>query len=229
MDQSRLLRLLFQPSLSSETVTVGLALGVVGGSAWTYVSAKQLFYDYVFGAYGFKTYIWQQSASITAFRDTMLNSSVAYYVFVALAATAVGLIVYAGLQFLSLLFSWRHWSGLDSLGVNRSEIARELFRRLCVRVATMLGWAVFGACFFALLLPMVALLSQMGVDHIQEGMKFLGGLILAAAVVILALALHLQVVFLRLVLLRPRVFWSAQAVEEIEAAKDLELKAPLKD
>jgi len=217
MNQSRLLRLLFQPSLSSGTLVLTLSLAVVGSSAWAYMSSKELFYEYVFGAYGFKTYIWQQSAGLSAFRNTLLNSPAAYYVFVFLAATAVGLMVYAILQFLGLVFSWRHWSGLDALGPNRKVIARELTRRLCLRIVVLLSWSVFGACFFALLLPTVALMAETAVEHIQQGSVALGALTLSAAVLVLALSLHLQVIFLRLVLLRPRVFWGARAAEEIEA------------
>jgi len=217
MNQSRLIRLLLQPSLSSGTLVVSLTAAVVGSSAYAYVSAKQLFYDYVFGAYGFKTYIWQQSAGFDTLKNTVLNSPAAYYILVGLAATAVGCMVYAVLQFLGVLFSWRHWSGLDALGPNRQAIARELIRRLLLRILALAGWAVFGTCFFALILPTVALLTQSGVEHLQQGPSLTDVLDFVAAALILALNLHIQVIFLRLVLLRPRMFMSAAAAEEIEA------------
>jgi hypothetical protein len=217
MNQSRLIRLLVQPSLSSATLVLSLTAAVVGSSAYAYVNSKQLFYEYVFGAYGFKTYIWQQSESLSTLKNTVLNSPAAYYVLVGLAATAVGVMVYAILQFLGMLFSWRHWSGLDALGPNRQAIARELTRRLLLRILVLAGWAVFGACFFALVLPSVALLTQGGVEHLQLGPSLIGVLDCAAAALILAFCLHIQVIFLRLALLRPRVFFSVAAAEEIEA------------
>jgi len=212
------MRLLLQPSLMSGTLVTAATLGAIASTAWAYVSAQQLFYEYVFGAYGFKTYIWQQSAGLTALRNTILASPAAYYVLVGLAATAVGLMVYAFLQFLGVLFSWRSWSGLGALGPNRKEILHELLRRLALRVITLLGWAIFGACFSAMLLPFVALLTQNGVEHFQSGMALVGVLSVFGAGIILALSLHIQVIFLRLVLLRVRVFWGADLAEEAEAS-----------
>jgi hypothetical protein len=211
------MRLLLQPSLMSGTLVTAVTLAAIGSTAWAYVSAQQLFYEYVFGAYGFKTYIWQQSAGLAALRNTVLASPAAYYVLVGLVATAVGFIVYAFLQFLGLLFSWRSWSGLDALGPNRKAIVHELTRRLTLRVVTLIGWAFFGACFSAMLLPFVALLTQNGVEHFQTGMPMGGVLAIIGAVAILALSLHVQVIFLRLVFLRVRLFWGADLAEEAEA------------
>jgi hypothetical protein len=216
MNQSRLLRLLFRPSLSSGTFVCTLTAVLIGSNAWAYISTKQLFYDYVFGAYGLKTYLWQQSASLANTRDILLASPEAYYLLVGFAALSVGLMVYALLQSIGLALSWRTWSGLDSLGPNRQAIAHELGRRLILRVVTLLGWAIFSTCFFSLLLPFVTLLNQTGIEHIRTGIPA-GWLACAGATVILALALHLHVIFLRLACLRPRVFGGANIIEEAEA------------
>jgi hypothetical protein len=215
MTQSRLFRLLLQPSLFSGTIVFSLTAIIIGSNAWAYVSTKQLFYEYVFGPYGIKTYLWQQSVGIESTRNAVLTSPAAYYTFVAFAAVIIGLAIYVLLQCIGLALSWRTWSGLDALGPNRQAIARELSRRLVLRIVTLIGWAFYSAGFFNLLLPSATLLNRVGVEHIQNG-SLAGWALCAAAAGILAIVLHVQVIFLRLVCLRPRVFGGADKIEEAE-------------
>lgn len=186
---------------------------MIGGSAWAYINTKQLFYEYVFGAYGIKTYLWQHSSNISTVKNTLLASPAAYYLFVGFAATIIGLAVYALLQCIGLALSWRTLSGLDTLGPNRQAIVRELSRRLVLRSTVLVGWAFFGAYFFSVLLPFVGLLNRTGVEHIQDGAP-MGWLLCAAAGFIFAISIHMQIIFLRLLYLRPRVFGGADAIEE---------------
>lgn len=197
---------------------VVLSLALLGYNAWTYVRTNQLFYDYLFGAYGLQTYIWQQSADATAVRHAFLASPLAYYILVGVAATVGGLAVYTLLQGLSLLSSGtrRVWRELDTLGPTRRAIAMALLSRWALRSVSLVGWAFFGAFFVSTLLPFVLVLNQTGIGHVHSGQP-LGWLACALALAILAFSLHLQVVFTRLVFLRPRLFFGDRAIEEAEA------------
>jgi hypothetical protein len=217
MYQRRLTRLLLLPSLSSGTTVACVVLAVLGYNAWTYISNQQLFYDNLFGAYGLKTYVWQHSIEATSWGNTFLGSSIAYYILVGAAATVGGLTVYTFLQSLSLLFAGgRHiWSELTVLGSTRRAIVRELVARLVLRTISLIGWGVYTAFFFSTLLPFVIVLNQTGVDTVSAG-QMLGWLYCVGAVLLLGIALHMQVVFMRLLLLRPRLFGD-RAIEEAEA------------
>lgn len=218
MIQRQLLRLLLSPSLLSGTAVSLFSAAVLGSSTWQYISTQQLFYDYLFSAYGIETYLWQQSAGATALRDTFLASPIAYYILVGLTAAAVGLAVYALLQGMSVVFSWRTWSSLTHLGSDRRAIMRALVSRTTVRVMALLGWAAYGAFFFSTVMPFTVVLSRMGIDLIHRGGAGVSGwLAYAGAFIMLIAATHLHVIFARLVFLRPRLFHGAQAVEEATA------------
>jgi hypothetical protein len=216
MIQRQLLRLLLSPSLFSGTGVCLFCAAVMATSTWQYISTQQLFYDYLFSAYGFETYLWQQSAGATAVRDTFLASPIAYYILVSLTAAAAGLAVYTLLQGLSVLFSWRTWSNLAHLGSSRRAIMRALLSRTTVRILALLGWAAYGAFFFSTVIPFMVMLSRIGIDTMPRS-GFVGWLIYISALVMLVAATHLNVIFARLVFLRPRLFYGAQAIEEATA------------
>jgi hypothetical protein len=221
MYRQNLTRLLLTPSLLSGTVVLSLTAAICADSAWTYISNNQLLYDYLFGAYGFKTYLWQSSAHATALRNAFFGSLAAYYILVFVAATTGGLIVYTLLQGLSLFVSStrRIWLELDTLGSTRHAILAKLFSRLGLRTLSLVGWTIYAAFFFSTLIPFSVILIQTGVAHINNG-AILGWLDCILAALLLTLAMHLHVIFVRLIFLRPRLFFGDRAIEEAEARED---------
>lgn len=210
MSQRRLLQLLLQPSLFSGTVIFILTCAVLGSSAWAYISSQQLFYDYLFGPYGLETYLWQHAAHATSVRDAFLASPIAYYIIVTLVATAIGFAVYVVLQLLGVLSQAAH-----TYGQTRNRLHAVVSSRPLVRILGLLGWAAFGAFFFSTLLPFSLLSVQQGSERIRLHDISHGALYCLLAVGVLAWSLHLHVIFMRLVWLRPRVFGGDN---EIEAA-----------
>ncbi len=194
---------------------VAVAVGVLGYNTWMYITKNQLFYDNLFGAYGLKTYVWEHSLGATTWKNSFLASPLAYYVFVVVAALAAGLIVYTVVEMFGLLV---RGGRLALRGVITLLAVHHRVRlvRLGLRVLALAGWALYTAFFLSTILPFVIVLSQTGVDRVHGG-TVTGWWACAGAFVILVAALHLQVVFLRLVTLRARLFLGDRAIEEAES------------
>jgi len=195
-----------------------LSCSIIGYNSWIYISNNQLFYEYLFGAYGLKTYIWQQSLTATNWKTSILASPLAYYVFVLVAAIAGGLISYTILQTIGLLFASKRPAQreLARLGSSNNAILHALLTRLGLRILALVGWAIYTAFFFSTLVPFVLVLNQMGIGTIHAG-QLSGWLECGGAILLLLLALHVQVIFIRLIFLRLRLFFAERAIEELEA------------
>jgi len=194
---------------------------VLGYSGWLFLRGDDIFYDYLFGAYGLHTFIWQSSLGLSAWYQAFLASPPAYYLLVGGAAVTVGVIMFTLLQVVGVLRNGtRHL--LQEAGSNEPEhkrAAHELLLRLGTRVLGMVGWAGFAAFFVSSILPFTIVLNQTGIHYWADGGRRLIGFGASlAAVLLFAVALHLQVVFARLSFLRSRLFHASSAVEEAEAA-----------
>lgn len=219
-------RLLLLPSLFSSAVILLIVASVLGYNAWLYISEKKIFYDYLFGTHGLQTYLWVQSQQASAWSTVFLRSPLAYYVLVSAAATAAGLAVYVLLQWLGLI--WRGGGTflreLRTPGSQHKNLVTEMLGRLGIRVVSLIGWAVYGAFFLSTLLPFTFVLYRLSIDHIHAGgqLWWAGCFIVA---LLFVLALHMHVVFLRLVFLRPRLFGGDQVIEEAEIETHQQLTA----
>lgn len=192
-----------------------------GYDAWNYINEGQLFYNYISGPYGLKTYVWQHSAQATSARDAFLASSFTYYVLVVVVAVAAGLVVYAALQMATGLFAslrgvWRQVGGSQQL--RQPAAVTEQLSRLGLRLLSLAGWGMYSLFFFSTLLPFVTLFDQTGMDAIRAW-RLVGWLECLAAAATLVIALHIHVLFARLTSLRPRLFFGEQAVLEAEARR----------
>ena len=217
----RLIRLLLLPSLFSGMLTVFLAALFVGYHTWLYVDEQKLFYNFLFGLYGLKTYIWQYSQSVTVWQGAFLGSPAAYYALVGAAATVVGLVVYFLLQLLSLALHGigAGWTLLHVPGTASKAAVAELLARLGLRAVTLICWGLYAAFFFSTTLPFVVVLNRVGVDLIDTS-KPIGLLYGFGAFIVLAILLHLHIVFMRLAFLRPRLIGGDRAIMEAEAEAD---------
>lgn len=90
--------------------------------------------------------------------------------------------------------------------LNRKQILFEAFRRLGVQGLIFILWTLYAWVFFKFVFVYVLAASATGASDLPrfEGVGFI-----IAAVLILICALHMHVVFLRLLILRPRVFGAA--------------------
>lgn len=222
MYERRLLRLLLTPSVLSGAVTVGIASVVVAYSGWTYISQNLLFYDALFGAYGFQTFLWQVSNEQMGWRQAFLGSPIAYYLLVAGFALIGGLIVYVALESLRALLG-----NASILKIGRGRVVsrigehklHELWLRLGLRIVGLVGWTVYIVFFVSTIVGLAITLTETGMAHLETNPGITVAYC-ASALAALTITLHMHVVFLRLCMLRPRVFGDS-AIEEAEAAAGL--------
>lgn len=209
----RLIRLLLFPSLFSGGLTVLLSALFLGYSAWSYVSEQQLFYDYLFGYSGLETYLLQQSQSLAVWQKFFLNSPAMYYALVLLAGAVAGLVAYFLLQLIGLVsHSLKEgWDSLHSQGKTARMVAIELLIHLGLRLVSLVCWCVYTGFFIGITLPFVLGLNQMGIDDVNHS-ELAGWLACLGALFVLTVAVHIHVIFLRLVCLRPRIFGGGLAL-----------------
>lgn len=218
MNQHSLLRLLLTPSILSGTVIFIVALVALGYSGWLYISDNQIFYDYLFGAYGLKTFVWQNSLGFSAWSQAFLSSPIAYYFLLGGVALMGGITVFTLLQAAGV-FVRGTAELIDQAqykGPTHKAAMHELLSRLTLRITGLVGWAVYAAFFVSSLVPFSIILNQMGIEQLRQGIPY-GALACIGAISLLFLALHLQVVFMRICALRPRLFGGDAAIEEAEA------------
>lgn len=99
---------------------------------------------------------------------------------------------------------------LDYVNVNRHDLMFSAFEALLVHLVVLVLWAGYIAFFVKHIIPYVFNLALVGAGQLHN--PLVGGYALFAAV-ILALALHINVIFARLLFLRPRLFSSAGFVD----------------
>jgi len=218
MDKRPLLRLLLTPSIMSGLTVVAIVGIVLGYSGWLYIGHNFIFYNYLFGAYGLYTYVWQSTLGLSDGYQAFLGSSAAYYLIVGGAALCAGLIVFTTLQIGSLAFKGTAllWKEKHAQGLNHQQTARLLLSRLGVRLLSIAGWAVYSSFFVSSLVRVAIIINQTGMQYLHDG-NGLGLVLCLGSILFFCLTLHMHVVFARLAFLRPRLFGGDHAIEVAEA------------
>jgi hypothetical protein len=169
-----------------------------------------LFYEYFFGVYGFNTMLVQGVNSLSIVQSAVFGSEITYNILILLCGVLVGVLVYALLEGIRLAAEQTSttWRQLHLPGSEYSRAAHQNLVRLVVLIAALVGWASYMAVFASVLLPTALVLVRAGTENLNFGMLG-GGTQIAQSFALLFICLHVQVVFARLTLLRPRIFgWS---------------------
>jgi hypothetical protein len=205
--------LLLLPSFASTISGSILVLLILGTSAWSYAQQKQLFYEGLFGVYGFKTLMMQAPDGLSAILNTLLRGSYTYFVLVVVAAVIVGLSVYAILQGMGAAVSTTSSELNQMRDHTHRGVASEAFKRLMIRILGICGWGIYIAIFLSSIIPMSIVILQSGLDSLpafrpSSVFYFVG------AVLLLGLSLHVHVIFARLCTLRIRVLGGDEEIDE---------------
>lgn len=207
MQQFRLLSLLLRPSLLSFTICLLFAVMVLLFSNLPYLSQSVLVRDYIsIDAAQFSTILqtWQMQAQVLA--SFIFDRSEVYVLFVSMIAIVVGVLVFASLE----LFSRSTHELKESLelihfaqGEDKVEVEKEVGLRWLVRISAAIGWLIYWGFWLSTLLLFCVLLVRIGLAELPsaQGISYI-----VTGSVLLALGAHMHIVFLRLILLRPRVF-----------------------
>jgi len=203
MHQRILARLLIRPSLFSFLSVFLLALAILLISVWPYAIENPLLNDYLYGPYGIATAL-QKSQDIANFTTTFSVSPTAYNIMILLVAALVAAGVYAILQLISkvIVGSYDTWHALHDAGSSVQSVEKEIGTRLSIRLASLLLWLAYSYFFFSLIVPYSIFTTRVGIDNLLDW-QVINGLI---GFLVLLASLHLHVIFLRLTLLKPRVF-----------------------
>lgn len=201
----RLLGLALTPSIFSSIFCVVFTLLLVGGLVID-VRLKDSFLHIIF-------FDWSNMSigqtGDTTFAIVMQDLSNRASAFVVWALFAVFIIVVCGAIYQTVRNLKSLNTELTDQYLIRKTILSRVLQRLGVHAATVVVWALYGWLFFAFIVPYVIAASLVGAVTFPtlEGIGYI-----IVATVIISLALHLHIVFLRVLLLRPRVFGSANSV-----------------
>lgn len=207
--QYSLARLLLTPSLVSGLGLGLLAVVVLVCDTWTYIDDHQLFYGYLVGPSSLSEFISQASSpSVSAWLHFLADSRVTYYILLCAFAAVVGLAVYTLLQVSGFIYSGSvellHTT-MDHRASQRSHRV-ELLLRFGLRLLAMAGWTVYMVATLSVLLPFTVALERLGLADFRNDAALSGIGCYVLAWLLLVITLHLHVVFMRLISLRPRLF-----------------------
>jgi hypothetical protein len=223
MHQRRLAKLLLRPSIFSSTLTILLAIAILGISIWPYTANNLILSQYIYGPYGIVT-VMEKSSDIANFTAAFSVSPLTYNLLILGVAILIAAGVYAILQSISKIIvgSYDTWHAIHDAGSSVQSVEREIGARLTVRLLSLSLWIAFIFFFMGLVLPYCIFITRDGIDHLLHlDWKVLNGLV---GFTILAVSLHFHVIFMRLIVLRPRVFGGKldilEAIYEADNHKD---------
>jgi hypothetical protein len=211
--QRHFTRLLLRPSVFSGSIMSLLAIALVSVSNWSYLLEHFFFYDYFFGPEGFVTDI-NNTAATDGLHDisAFIGQSASYNILIIIVAILVGLIVYTVLQVLGRIANDAS-ATWESLHAQTISGAREIGIRWIIHIVVAFAWLVYVLLFINVILPFCILAAQVGIRQLWSpaGLAYV-----AFGTLLTFLGLHMHVIFIRLLLLRARVFGGNDAILEDE-------------
>lgn len=201
--QTRLLLLVLRPSFISTFAVVGISAILLAASNWPYFTYNSAFYAMFYGEFGVVTTLERSPAAALDFANTIGENQILYII------AAVILAVLGGMAAFILVRA-----------VHRGVVTAEMFEHstekistlehLAIRVFIAIMWFLFGFVTVGSLIPLALLMSRIGAESIAT----LGGIMLnIGALLLLLVVFHFHIVFMRLFLLRPRVFGGKSDIE----------------
>jgi hypothetical protein len=207
MTQIRILLLLIRPSWISFGAVGCATLLLFGFANWSFVTASPLLYDSFYGEGGIVTTLERSPDALSAMYTAISSSPIVYSVGLLVLALVAGVVVFVSIR------SVEH--GVDAFkrrGADAPFQLHEWRQRLLARLSVFVLWAIYMVFTANIALPYSLLLSRIGIEG-AEG--WISVVITCGAVMLLFVTLHINIIFARLMCLRPRVFGGEAAVESI--------------
>jgi hypothetical protein len=202
----KLTTLLLLPSLFSGSFAVFLSAAIITFTNWAYVSPSNPSYGHLFGPYGLTT-IFQESTNALAAINGIFSSPLAYNLSVILFALFIGLLIYVLLEGVDHIAASAHTAISEVELINdpvvkkRMKVESEV--RLGLRAGSLVVWIIYLIFFARVIVPLCILLGRLDTNHLLSGVNILK---ILGAFALLTLALHIHAIFMRLLVLRPRLF-----------------------
>lgn len=206
MNRLRLAGLLLRPSLLSTITILALTTLVLGIANWSYVLESPLFYDYFYGQYGLISILQRSPDSFSAFRSALFGQTINYNAVILISAVVIGVAIYIVLHIISKMLNAASstWEGVQySQGQAKKVLEEEIGLRVGVRAAAITLWIIYFVLFIKIILPFCLLISRFGINELSQISGWAYSLL---GFGVLLVSLHVHVLFMRIVLLRFRVF-----------------------
>lgn len=200
--QARLFGLLLKPSFLSLTVTVAGALGILLFLNWPYFTYNPALYDFLYGSFGVITALEQSPEGIAELQDSLSTSPILYGIVILVLAAIAGRAAFVFVR--SLKATGEYYA-------STIEEKHAALHQILIRGLVLTSWIVYIVISVMIIFPFCILLSRIGAESITTS----GGIIMnLEAFLLLAVAIHFHVVFMRLFLMRPRVFGGDAAIQD---------------
>lgn len=197
--------LYLQPSVASIFFVIIATLVIFGSTLVSFGGANDSFYRLVLGEESTVDFVDSTKSTYTALNDKVFNNPVVNKIVFFSFWFFTGLIAF--LLFSSITSSIgaaKQLTDQDQLyNAPRNMLQNQLRTKFAVRAAALFGWVIYTVLFSKLILPYAVLSFKIATDGAADitnvGTGLLGG-------VILLVAWHIHVVFLRAFLIKPRAF-----------------------
>jgi hypothetical protein len=176
-------------------------------ASWSYLRTQHFFSTYLSGDYGFSSILHQLNLAL----GKAFDSNLAYNIAVICFAIIVGLGVYAITESVRHMLSEAH-TALEEVEYanqfNKSTVERSYGIRIGLRALSAFVWLGYAIFFFNGLLPYCASFISKGTANVVV----LASIRNFLAFALLLLATHIHIIFMRLIVLRPRLFNSGDMI-----------------
>lgn len=204
MNQRTFLRLLCTPSAFSAVSCVAVALALLSASSWSYLFYNQPLYDRIFGAQGLSATL-QSIDDIRSSSGILFSGPLVYNLIIILQAAVLGIAVYFGLILIHLAYSSAKTTFITLIKSDpaaKKALELELWEHILLRLTVFVAWCFYLLVFVKIVIPFAGLTVQ----AMLEGLSWQSLSYAFGGFVILVIALHIQVMLVRLLMLRPRLF-----------------------
>lgn len=205
MRKLQLTALFCGPTFLSSVVTGATALILLTVANFSYLLRSGLIYDAIFGKGTPYDLIESSRTAAAAINQTVLGNSLLNKLLFFGFWIMIGLLVYALLSTVgqTIAETEQELKSLRYIHARRAQIEQDILLRLALRFTGLLAAFIYGWIFIRFILPFCIFASRVGLGNLSQPS---GWFYLVLSPVVLLVALHIIVIILRLIVLRPRLY-----------------------
>lgn len=204
MNLKRLGTLLSPSSLSGCLVVVASVL-ILLGATWSYSVGSGAMYDFLFGKNSSVELISSSQSALAAFANTVFGNptlnKILYFAFWMLVGLFVYVVLFALLRGTSTAI--RDAQEATYTNVKKLELFKSVVVRFGLRLVVILAWVIYWIFFVEILFPFSILAARIGLSELP---RIMGWIYSPLSLLIMVLSLHIHTVFVRLLVLRVRLY-----------------------
>jgi hypothetical protein len=206
MLQGRLIGVLLRPSIVSGVICGTASLTLLLLSAWENLTHNSIFHNFFVGQNGIEAAVTEFNRNLGASVSAQLAQPWIYNVIILLGAIAIAVAIYVILQFATRMTnSFVHTADIaeHSSQAIKHAMAVEIGSRILVRIILAVIWFFYIQLALAILVPLCIVVGKDGILNMTSISGLLECLLAGLG---LFTILHINVILLRLLLMRPRAF-----------------------